>query len=215
MSSTSMRSNRLLALALAIALTVVGAGVASAHETVVTSSNPADKATVAQAPAKVTVVVSEEAVSGKSGLKVLDAAGKQVDKADGGVDLNDPAHKTLWVSLPAGLAAGVYTVQWQVTLTDNDTSTGQLTFTVGGAVAAPPAAAPTQPTAAVASVASPMPAITPAAVMVTPMTLVLRATPAATTVVPSTLPSTGADSSVLTAVAVSLLAVGAWLRRRP
>jgi hypothetical protein len=73
--------------------------------------------------------------SGVSKLQVFDASGAQVDQGDGGVDLNDPAHASMVVLLPA-LGEGAYKVRWQVVLLDGDPTTGEFSFYVGSAGAA-------------------------------------------------------------------------------
>lgn len=83
-----------------------------------------------QAPAQVTAWFSEELITGQSTLQVFDAAGRQVDKGEGGVDLNDPDHASMIVKLPA-LPDGAYMVRWQVVLEDGDTTDGEFTFSVG------------------------------------------------------------------------------------
>jgi methionine-rich copper-binding protein CopC len=62
-------------------------------------------------------------------LWVTDANGNQVDNNDNSLDPANPRHMT--VTLPGGLAAGVYTVHWY-TVSDEDghDDSGQYSFTV-------------------------------------------------------------------------------------
>jgi copper transport protein len=101
-----------------------------AHDVQPTKSEPADGAVLGQPPDKVTVWFPEEVVPEKSTLLVLDAQDKQIDLGKGGVDLNDATHMVMVVSLPK-LPEGVYTVKWEVGLTDNDTASGSFHFGVG------------------------------------------------------------------------------------
>lgn len=118
--------------------------VALAHDVQPTKTEPADGAVLAQPPDKVTAWFPEEIVVEKTTFQVFDAQGKQVDLGKGGVDLNDPSHKVLVVSLPK-LAEGVYTVKWDVGLTDGDSAQGGFRFGVGNVTI--PASAPAGPAA--------------------------------------------------------------------
>lgn len=117
---------------------------ALAHDVQPTKTEPADGAVLAQPPDKVTAWFPEEIVVEKTTFQVFDAQGKQVDLGKGGVDLNDPSHKVLVVSLPK-LAEGVYTVKWDVGLTDGDSAKGSFRFGVGNVTI--PASAPAGPVA--------------------------------------------------------------------
>jgi methionine-rich copper-binding protein CopC len=109
------------------------AGAASAHGVEVVRSDPADGALLAQSPAQVQVWFSEELASGESKLQVMNSAGTQVDNGNGGVDLDDPDHASMKVTLPA-LPDGIYLVKWHAVLTDGDASDEQFSFTVGQAL---------------------------------------------------------------------------------
>ncbi len=87
---------------------------------------PAVGSTVPTAPPQIVCVFSEEIDTKQSTMSVLDASGVQVDKKDAHVDLNDPDHKTLMVSLDtANTPNGLYTVKWHaVTPDDNGISDG-------------------------------------------------------------------------------------------
>jgi copper transport protein len=147
---------RPVALLLAILIGILFAGAASAHEVEVTRSDPSSGAVLEQSPATVRAWFDEELQTGPSTLVVLDANGQQVDNRDGGVDLDDPAHASMAVSLPA-LPDGSYSVSWYVVLLDGDASEGQFTFFVGEKPASAVAAV-SQPSAPEAPGASAAPA---------------------------------------------------------
>lgn len=124
------------------AAAVVGLGLllatsnhALAHARFDHSDLPPDS-TVDGQPFTLKAYFSQEMTS-KSGIKVVDANGAQVDSADGHLDLDDPDRKVMVVTLPA-LPTGVYTVQWNsVSAEDGDPADGTFTFGVG---MAPPSA---------------------------------------------------------------------------
>lgn len=121
----------LKALAMALLVSIWLVAVVSAHgPEVLQKTEPADGAVLEQSPAQVTAWFSDELDTKLSTLQVFDSTGRQVDNGDGGVDLNDPDHATLLVSLPA-LPAGEYTARWTVTLDDGDSVKGEFTFRVG------------------------------------------------------------------------------------
>ncbi len=133
-----MRRYRLLIALLVGLLAIVGtSGSALAHADLV-SSDPADGARLAAAPATITLVFSEELKSEGNLVTVTDASGAQVDAGDSALDLNDPKRVTLTVSLKPGLGDGVYTVNWTNASTDGHSEEGTLSFTVGAAAAAAP-----------------------------------------------------------------------------
>jgi len=141
---------------------------------------PAVDATVAQVPGQVVCVMSEEIDTKLSTLSVWDANGVQVDKKDAHVDLNDPDHKTLIVSLdPSGIKDGIYTVKYHtVTPDDGGVTDGTFQFVAGSAattstqaltstvvtstLAVTPTVAPA-PTPAPEATPTPVPQPTPAA----------------------------------------------------
>jgi LPXTG-motif cell wall-anchored protein len=159
---------------------------------------PAVDSTVAQAPAQVVCVMSEEIDTQLSTMSVWDAAGVQVDKRDAHVDLNDPDHKTLLVSLDtSSITNGVLTVKYHtVTPDDNGITDGTFQFVVGSAATTPVPDVTATPAMPESGEATPTPAAmaTPtesAAAMATP-TESATATPLAT---PAALPSTGESQS--------------------
>ena len=114
-------------------------GLVSAHAKLV-SSNPEDGATLAAAPASITLTFDSELESEGAALVVTDGSGATVDQGDGGVDLGDTERKTMKVSLKPGLGAGSYTAAWTLTGDDGHEVTGSISFTVGAATAPSPAA---------------------------------------------------------------------------
>lgn len=212
-------------------------GIVSAHATL-DHCTPAIGSTAATAPAQIVCIYSEEIDTKQSTMSVSDGSGTQVDKKDAHVDLNDPDHKTLIVSLdPAMAKDGLYTVKWHaVTPDDNGISDGSWQFVIGSSNATPypatlvvqgespaaetptavsPAASAT-PSSTVAAVppigtASVAPTIAPAS------TLSPEASPTSAT--PTTAPTTGGGGNttwMLLAITAVLLLVGGamvWARR--
>ena len=78
-------------------------------------------------PAQVTLWFTERLEPAYSRVKVVDDAGRQVDKADGAVDASDP--RVLRASL-APLAPGTYKVIWRVLSVDTHVTEGDFTFSV-------------------------------------------------------------------------------------
>ena len=131
-----------IGLILVLALCLALSSTALAHAKLV-SSDPAAGAKLAKAPAKVTLVFSEE-ISDKeteSNFTVTDETGATV--GTGKLDTNDLDHKTMSGALKAGLGDGIYTVKWNaVTPDDNGHSDGNFTFGVNKDPGAQPTAAP-------------------------------------------------------------------------
>ncbi|MCS6882709.1 MAG: copper resistance protein CopC [Oscillochloridaceae bacterium] len=103
------------------------------------SSNPANGAILSAPPDRVVLVFSEELKPDGNLITVTDASGRQVDRGDTALDLNDPKRATLTVSLQGGLGNGAYTVQWRNMSTDGHSEQGQISFSVGAAPAPLPA----------------------------------------------------------------------------
>lgn len=123
-----------------LTLFLAGMGTAvSAHDAVITKSNPANGDILAESPSEVMAWFAEELISGESAMTVFSAEGIQVDNGDGGVNLNDPEHASMIVTLPP-LPNGAYTVQWHATLLDGDATDGAFAFAVGDGQFAIPAA---------------------------------------------------------------------------
>jgi methionine-rich copper-binding protein CopC len=187
---TMINRRILTTLVLALALSFGALGTALAHAKLV-SSDPAAGAKLTAAPAKITLVFSEE-ISEKeseSNFTVADESGAAV--GTGKLDTTDLDHKTLSGALKAGLGDGVYTVTWAaVTPYDDGHSEGSFTFGVNKDPGAQPTAVPEHdeetPTSTPGSAAQPTarPAATP--------------TPAATPAggaAPSTLPKTAGETT--------------------
>lgn len=104
---------------------------AAAHAILV-KSEPADGAILNRPPERVIAWFSQELDTGSSSLRLLDAAGRQVDNGDGGVDLNDPDHTSMIVTLPATLPGGRYTAHWTVvSMDDGDATEGEFQIAIG------------------------------------------------------------------------------------
>ena len=121
---------------LALMALALMATVALAHgPEVLLRTDPSDGATLEQSPSQVRAWFSAELDTGMSTLQVFDAEGRQVDNGDGGVDLNDPDHASMVVTLPP-LSDGVYTAHWYAVLDDGDAVEGEFAFAVGNATVA-------------------------------------------------------------------------------
>ncbi|MEJ2747475.1 MAG: copper resistance protein CopC [Anaerolineae bacterium] len=115
---------------LLVALLVGMVTAVSAHDAAIVKSIPANGDVLAESPPQVKAWFEEELVSGESTMAVFNAQGEQVDNGDGGVDLNDPNHAIMIVTLPS-LPDGSYTVQWHAMLLDGDATDGAFAFAVG------------------------------------------------------------------------------------
>ena len=92
-------------------------------------AEPAVGSTVKDSPTEVHLLFTMSVQASLSGLRVLDATGKQVDKKDLHADPKDP--RSLRVSLPAALGAGTYKVEWHAVSMDGHTTQGDFIFRVG------------------------------------------------------------------------------------
>ena len=190
-------------LIVAVLLSMALFSIASAHAKLV-SSNPAAGAKLDKAPAKVTLVFSEEisAKPDESNVTVTDEQGNEIGK--GGLDNSDLDHKTQTVTLKAGLGDGIYTVKWfAVTPDDDGHSNGSFSFGVNKDPGAQPTEVP-EPTEA--------PTAVPAAGAAAQPT----ATPHDHDAAPATLPKTGESAPNLAGyflAAAVLLAAGLVLLR--
>jgi len=99
-------------------------------------SDPAAGATVATAPATVTVVFTEELVSPGSSLEVRDSTNTRVDAGNSQVANVNPKN-TMTIGLKPGLAPGVYTVTWTTVDADDRDTNHSGTFSFGVGVPAP------------------------------------------------------------------------------
>lgn len=103
---------------------------ASAHALLL-KSDPEHKAVLEQAPEQVGAWFGEELETQLSQMQVFNAQEKQIDSGDGRVDLTDPDHASMLVSLPESLSNGTYTVRWRaVSADDGDATEGEFFFDV-------------------------------------------------------------------------------------
>jgi hypothetical protein len=135
--------------------------------------------------------MTDEIDTTASTMSVFDASKAQVDKKDAHVDLNDPDHKTLVVSLDTSkVKNGIYTVKWHtVTPDDGGITDGTFQFNVGSAPVTP------QPTVENIQAATATPSgATQVATATTAATAVATTASAATatTAAPTNAPTTGA-----------------------
>jgi LPXTG-motif cell wall-anchored protein len=138
----SMKRRISIGIVLALLLSVTLFSIASAHAELV-SSDPAAGAKLTAAPAKVTLVFSEEisAKADETYFTVKDEQGAQVGK--GLLDNTDLDHKTQSATLTTGLGDGIYTVTWYaVTTDDNGHTDGSFTFGVNKDPGVQPTAKP-------------------------------------------------------------------------
>lgn len=141
----------MLAVLLFFAMTVA----VSAHSVELLKSDPPTGTILATSPARVHAWFNEEMQTKVSTLTVFNSSGVQVDQGDGGVDLDDPDHASMIVSLQESLPQDAYTVRWHVVLLDGDGTDGSFQFFVGQAAATTAAnmatATPSSPAASTAS----------------------------------------------------------------
>ena len=126
----SVGRRRLLGLLTAVLClwTVAAAPAASAHATVV-STDPADGALLATAPARVTATFSEPVELQLGALRVFAPDGSQAEA--GSAEHLDGKPDTASVPLKAGLKNGTYVVSWRVISADSHPVRGAWTFSVG------------------------------------------------------------------------------------
>jgi methionine-rich copper-binding protein CopC len=111
--------------ALASALALGGAAIASAH-TEVTSTSPANGATAKTTLSRVTVTFTGSLMSGK--LRVTGPGGKVASLSGGG---RDPRNRSrLLVGLRGSLKPGSYTASWSVVAADGHKQKGSFRFKV-------------------------------------------------------------------------------------
>jgi methionine-rich copper-binding protein CopC len=90
-------------------------------------SVPAAGSVVHASPAEVRLWFTHAIEARFSTLRILDSAGRQIDKLDKRVDSSDPT--LLRISLPR-LAPGTYRVHWRAVSIDTHVTTGEFRFTV-------------------------------------------------------------------------------------
>ncbi|MCP5099033.1 MAG: hypothetical protein GY943_26065 [Chloroflexi bacterium] len=120
-----------VALSVIAALFVFSVLAVSAHA-YLAESFPRNGEQLSTSPIEVSGTFTQELVSGDSTMRVFDADGNQVDNGDGGVDLFDPDHKSMLVTVPEDLPDGSYVVEWVVlSAEDDDTTEGAFVFGIG------------------------------------------------------------------------------------
>jgi hypothetical protein len=124
MTSESFRAHGLhLAVLAGLALS---AGEADAHA-YPKSSDPPGGAVLGRAPESVTIAFSEGLEPKFSAIKVVDAAGTEVDLGDSALAPGDSRHLVVHLK---PLAPGAYKVEWHVTSVDAHKTEGSFGFTV-------------------------------------------------------------------------------------
>jgi copper resistance protein C len=111
----------------AFAATALVCGAAFAHA-FLDHAVPAVGATVATAPAEVTLWFTQPLEPAFSGVAVTSAAGARIDTGPATIDPTDP--QELHVRLNP-LPPGTYKVSWHVVSVDTHRTTGDFSFTVG------------------------------------------------------------------------------------
>ena len=136
-----MAAALLLAL-VAAALWLAAPGGAAAHANLA-SADPAPNSELADAPGRVIIWFTEPIEPGLSEIRVLDAAGRQVDRGDSAVDDLNP----LAMSVGLGdVPDGTYTVAWSnVSTVDGHRVRGSFVFAAGQPLSGGPVATAGQP----------------------------------------------------------------------
>ncbi len=109
-----------------LAVALLAPATAHAHAFLVRSIPP-PRTTLARAPERVELTFNETIEPAYSTVSVWDGAGRQVDRRDVALGVNDA--KRLVVSLPA-LAPGTYTVRYRVLSIDGHLAQSSYPFTV-------------------------------------------------------------------------------------
>lgn len=134
----------LLAALTALVVTLLAAPPASAHDVLV-GSDPADGATVATPPTRITLTFEEAPQSQFATITVVGADGAHHEQGAAVVD-----GEQVTVPVRAGVPAGRYQIGWRVVSDDGHPVSGALGFTVPAGAApssAAPAATPVTPAA--------------------------------------------------------------------
>jgi methionine-rich copper-binding protein CopC len=127
MRSDDRRSRNILLATLSVtALTTILALPAGAHA-YLARAQPVAGSVVRESPRELTLWFTQRIEPAFSEVRVLDAAGKQVDSGAPRFDASDG--KVLRVSLPK-LVAGTYRVKWRILSIDTHVSEGEFTFDV-------------------------------------------------------------------------------------
>jgi copper transport protein len=107
---------------------LVTAPMAAAHAAL-TSSEPADRAQLSEAPDAVTLSFSEPVRGGEDALSVLDDQGERI--GTGGT--TQPSPTSLRAELPQGMDTGAYVATYRVISADGHPIRGSVVFSVGDA----------------------------------------------------------------------------------
>lgn len=99
---------------------------AAAHAKIL-GADPAKDAVLTTPPTAVNLMFAKALEPKFSAIRVLDASGKQVDKAN--TTVKGDGHNEMSVDLPA-LPAGVYKVLWNIVAQDGHKMKGDYTFTI-------------------------------------------------------------------------------------
>lgn len=120
-------------LALVTGVQLLGAGAASAHAELV-SSSPSSGARLADAPAEVALTFSEQVDLVTGGLRLLDGDGRVIDTTSAGGPTVEGV--TVHWPLPPDLPQGGYVASWRVVSADSHPVAGAITFGIGTAAPA-------------------------------------------------------------------------------
>ncbi|GAU66819.1 putative copper resistance protein [Streptomyces sp. NBRC 110611] len=121
---------RLLVVAVALAGALFGAAAPASAHAALTGSTPAQGSVVDRAPEQVSLTFSEGVAMGDDSIRVLDPAGKRVDRGKLR-DLCSGSTVKFGTGLMPGLRDGTYTVAWQAVSADSHPVSGAFTFSVG------------------------------------------------------------------------------------
>lgn len=125
--TASTLTRTLVATAALAAASLLGATPASAHDELI-STNPADGATLTQAPASLELTYSGDImdVDGANQVRVTNAAGDSVTDGEPEID-----GAVVTQDLATAAADDTYTVTWRVVSSDGHPIQGTFTYTVG------------------------------------------------------------------------------------
>lgn len=142
--TASTLTRTLVATAALAAASLLGATPASAHDELI-STNPADGATLTQAPASLELTYSGDImdVDGANQVRVTNAAGDSVTDGEPEID-----GTVVTQDLATAAADDTYTVTWRVVSSDGHPIQGTFTYTVGEGSAADSATTQAATTAA-------------------------------------------------------------------
>ena len=120
---------RIVAAAVAAALTLSLAITAARAHAFLDHASPAVGSAVPAAPAAVTLWFTQDLEPAFSSVTVADAAGQRVDLGNVQVPPGQPAEMQVGLK---PLVPGTYTVSWHVVSVDTHPTEGRFTFQVGG-----------------------------------------------------------------------------------